>query len=354
VHERVALLNRTIGPDVGSNIAKEAPLPGKRLAAAGDVVDRNLERVRRSTGGELHASGARRFQDVLFVGIESVNLDVEQLANRVGSMRPDVVVGREQLPHALDRPHHATALEIVEKRDREQGVAARRLVDRARDLRKAMPWPPRIEVLAESRLSEIGELDRRCLAVRGQLSDDLLERVGFAWFHRPERTEHQQARRVTPPPKHREQLRSGVIRPLKIFERDHDRYVHAQNLECVGQFPKHSGLRSTLHAGLQRRQTIIGDRAGKLVQPAWRSAREGLDNMVAARSAAQRGERTEYGQIGFAASVLLDARAACDECAVSSRVLEHGVDERGLSDASFTGHEDQLPLAIERALEMRA
>src|SRR5258708_12353128 len=133
--------------------------------------------------------------------------------------------------------------------------------------------------------------------------------MGLAWLHGPERTENQQPRWLTPPPEHREPLRRGVIRPLKIVERDHDRYVYAQNLERVGDLPEHSGLRRALHAGLQRQQTIICDSAGKLVQPGRRLAREGLDNLVAARSAAHRRHPPDHGQISFPASLLLDTRA---------------------------------------------
>jgi len=84
--------------------AKEAPLIGNRLAAT-RTSRTDLERVRQHTVGELHAGGARRFENVLRVGIESVDLDVDQLSDGVGSMRTDVVVGCEQLPHTLDRSH---------------------------------------------------------------------------------------------------------------------------------------------------------------------------------------------------------------------------------------------------------
>src|SRR5271168_1720374 len=102
-----------------ADVAKEPPLLREALAARLNVIDRELERVSDGATGELGARSAGGFEDALIAGREPVDLDIDELPDAIGLVRPYVRLGCEELPGAVDSPDHLAALEVVEECDHE-------------------------------------------------------------------------------------------------------------------------------------------------------------------------------------------------------------------------------------------
>jgi len=113
--ERVSRLQRAVGPRLGADIAKEPPVFREALAARLDVIDGKLERVCDGATGEFCAGCAGSFEDALIAGREPVDLDIDELPDAIRLVRPNVSLGRSELPGAVDQPDHLPALEVIEE-----------------------------------------------------------------------------------------------------------------------------------------------------------------------------------------------------------------------------------------------
>jgi hypothetical protein len=130
------------------------------------------------------------------------------------------------------------AVELIEERDREQGIASGRAVERAGELAgEVIVGKPQRQVLLDRGLLEPSERERGGLAMRDQLGDDPRQGMRPGKLARTICPDHEQSRGLSPAPEHRDQLGRGVIRPLQVVERQNDRHLGAQRFECIGELP---------------------------------------------------------------------------------------------------------------------
>jgi hypothetical protein len=352
VHERVASLERAIGPCLGADVAKETPLLREALAARLNVIDRELERVSDGATGELGARSAGGFEDALIAGREPVDLNIDELPDVIGLVRPDVRLGCDELPGAVDSPDHLTALEVVEECDHEQRVAACGFVNGAREARKAVLWPPNAHVRPNGFGREKPQSQCRGVPMRAELSDDFAESVRSRELRKTTRPDDEEACRLLATPQHREELGRGIVGPLEIVEGEYQGHLGAQDLEGVGELPEHARSRRPLNTKLEPCELVICRDARHLCEPRRSMASENLDDAGTAWAAADRTEGPKDRKVSLTAPVLLDAGPACDERTAGRRLPEQRLDERRLPDTRIPGHKHHLAPTLESRLQV--
>src|SRR5262249_31526310 len=224
---------------------------------------------RDSGGGEVHAGDAGGFEDRLLLGLQQLDLLVDELSERVRDPRLQILRAPQEAPPPIHLAQLILADEVVDRVHQKQRVTVRVSVEYRREVRgQLVSGKPAREVLADGRLAEARQ--RELVPVRVQLElvfHPLQGMRGGRDVGGSIRGHHQEARRFPPTRQHAQQIDGGRVTPVQIFEEQHERRVERQRVERLYQLAQHSIARRTLRAVPDRLHLAVLQQARQLLQP---------------------------------------------------------------------------------------
>ena len=161
-------------------------------------------------------------------------------------------------------------------------------------------------------------------------------------------SDHEQARRLLPPPEHRQQIEGRMVAPVEVLEHQQNGRRGRQRLQGLGHLAQHPLVGDPERRG--GRRLAVDPR--QLRQPCRSVAPENTDDPLGPGFAQQSPERFEDRQIRLRRAVVFEARTARDrQLRLERGARQQCVDHRRLADTGLTGKEHELALAADGARE---
>ena len=203
----------------------------------------------------------------------------------------------------------------------------------------------------------LGEGFQRQLAtqlVHAQLLPQGLHRVvAQHQIGQPKAGHQHPSRRAATPRQVVEQADRGMVAPVQVLDHQQQRLRGGCCIEQRAKFAQHAVLRGTGQLAAQLHLVGLGDKPRQLRQPGGRGLAQRGHPRGRRWPPRQFGQRVEDGQVGFAATGLIDALAHRHGHPTRPRHGAGVADQAALADAGLAAHQHQLPLPGLRRREPR-
>ena len=171
-------------------------------------------------------------------------------------------------------------------------------------------------------------------------------------FGRPIRADEEQARRFRSARQYCQQVQSGGIAPVQVFEHQHQRLPGSQQFQGLSQLPQHPFPRCPDHAAPQRLQVTGTDQTRHLHQPGRGLLPQERHQLLPTGSPAQAPQCLQHRQVSLPDPVVLDALPAPDpQGSIGCNLCYKCFHQRGLAQSRLARDEDDLAKARARSDE---